>query len=206
MTKIVLTRSQADQSKDFPEEILEKFSRLGELTSLVQDSLIESLPKLPELPNFEASTFDQSISLKMEGLYSIDVSSFEKEKEEAYLRRLLMEHFEKQNEFNNNNQILQYDWKIGIIFFLGKKIRIPLNTNQEKICRVIFKNMANMKRLWSRDEIVEKWGDNPDMINWRVVYNAARELNKKVAIETKIKDLLTVKKVSVQVNPKYLQN
>jgi len=37
---------------------------------------------------------------------------------------------------------------------MGKEIEIPLNTNLEMVARVVLKNVENMKRKWSWDEIV----------------------------------------------------
>ena len=62
-----------------------------------------------------------------------------------------------------------------------------------------------MEKEWSWDEVLEKWGGNYEKKeNWRKVYNAGSEVNKKVAIETGIKDLFIVRKKTIFVNPKYL--
>jgi hypothetical protein len=87
--------------------------------------------------------------------------------------------------------------------FKGKEIFIP-GGDQDDLCQVLFKNKTALKREWSWDEITEKWGGDPNDNNWRKVYNAGREINKKVAIETGIKDLLDVNKKTIRVNPKFL--
>jgi len=87
--------------------------------------------------------------------------------------------------------------------FKGKDIFIP-GGDQDDLCQILFKNKASLKRVWSWDEITEKWGGNLNDDNWRKVYNAGREINKKVAIETGIKNLLDVNKKTVNVNPKFL--
>ena len=63
-----------------------------------------------------------------------------------------------------------------------------------------------MNREWSWDELLDKWGGGYEEKNqWRIVYNAGREVNKKVAIETGVKDLFIVKKQTIKLNPKYLK-
>ncbi len=97
-----------------------------------------------------------------------------------------------------------YDISSCKLHFLGEHIQIPANSNQDALCRIIFKNKDSRKKQWSTDEILHRWGGNyfqPD--SWRKVYNAAREVNKKVAMYTKVKNLLTVKKYSVELNPQY---
>lgn len=91
------------------------------------------------------------------------------------------------------------------IHFKGKDIFIA-DGFQDSLCRVLMKNAKMMKKEWSWDEVLderkgkEDYGTN----GWRKVYGAGREVNKKVAVETGIKDLLIVRKNTIFVNPKYL--
>ncbi len=79
------------------------------------------------------------------------------------------------------------------IFFRGKEIPIPRDSNQSGICEVVFKNKTSVNKLWNWDEIVEAWGDtDPEAHHWRRVYNAARTINETVATKTTINDLLIV--------------
>ncbi len=88
--------------------------------------------------------------------------------------------------------------------FKGKEIPIP-EGDQDALCRVLFKNKKSMSKHWSYDEILEAWGGNyEDKDAWRKVYNAGREINKKVAISTTVDDFLIVKTKSTFINPKYL--
>jgi len=92
------------------------------------------------------------------------------------------------------------------IWFKDKDIPIPPNSNQNSLCKVIFKNKSSLRKEWSWDEMLEKWGGSyEDKEAWRKVYNAGREVNKKVAIETGVKDFLIVKKLTIAVNPNYLK-
>jgi len=88
--------------------------------------------------------------------------------------------------------------------FKGKEIPIP-EGDQDALCKVIFKDKKSMLKHWSYDEVLEAWGGNyEDKDAWRKVYNAGREINKKVALSTTIDDLLGIKTKTTYVNPKYL--
>lgn len=88
--------------------------------------------------------------------------------------------------------------------FKGKEIPIP-EGDQDALCRVLFKDKKSMSKHWSYDQILEAWGGNyEDKDAWRKVYNAGREINKKVALSTTINDLIGVKTRTTFINPKYL--
>lgn len=91
--------------------------------------------------------------------------------------------------------------------FLGKEIVIPSDTNQESLCKVLFKDKKSMCKVWDWDEMLEKWGDEYtgayEKRDWRKVYDAAREVNQKVAAKTAVEDLLIATAKTVAVNPKY---
>lgn len=95
---------------------------------------------------------------------------------------------------------------VSCLFFAGVEIAIPYNSDQRLICRTIFKNKTSRLKEWSWDEVLEDWGEpESEKSLWRRVYNAGREVNFKVAMETTVKDLLLVRKYSVKLNPKYSQ-
>lgn len=130
--------------------------------------------------------------------------------EEAELRSLMLEEY--RNKSSNQSSTSpggsppSYDPQTSAISFSGKTVPIPTNTNQSELCKVIFENKTSVNREWSWDELLDKWGGGyDDMDQWRIVYNAGREVNKKVAIETGVKDLLIVKKQTIKLNPKYLK-
>lgn len=90
--------------------------------------------------------------------------------------------------------------------FKGKEIFIP-DGFQNSICLVLLKNIKTMKKEWSWMDVLDQQigteGNYKDD-DWRKVYGAGLEINKKVAIETGIKDLLDVNKKTIRVTPKYL--
>lgn len=129
--------------------------------------------------------------------------------EETELHRLMLEDYRNKNSNQSStasSSLPSYDPQTSTISFSDKTIPIPTNTNQSELCKVIFETKTNMNKEWSWDEMVEEWGGGyEDTDQWRVVYNAGREVNKKVAIETGVKDLLIVKKQTIKLNPKYLK-
>ena len=97
-----------------------------------------------------------------------------------------------------------YDPVAHKIGFAGVEIQIPYNSDQDLLCKTILKSAATMRKEWSWDEMLEKWGEDATPgKGWRTVYNAGREINNKVATETTVKDLLLVRKLSIAVNPKF---
>lgn len=164
--------------------------------------------KFPELPDMSSYIKPTAFPI---GRYDPPVKiskskwEIEKEEREAYLNELHIQILEQQLNLVKGAQSPQYDINTGIITFMGKAIEIPLNTNLEMVCRIVLKNMTNMKRKWSWDEIVEENRETTENFTSRQIYTAARSVNEKVAQETAIKDfLLTNPTSTVQLNPKFL--
>jgi hypothetical protein len=98
-----------------------------------------------------------------------------------------------------------YDFRNRILFFKGKKIPIPENTNQEQLCKVFFESEENLYREWNWDEMFEEWGDEPLKEYKKRVYHAARDLNDRISKYTIITDLFETTTLLVRVNSKYLE-
>jgi len=132
-------------------------------------------------------------------------SELELEAKQSYLADLHIQLLEAQLAVAKGAQTPQYDTNTGIITFMGKAIEIPLNTNVEMVARVVLKNVENMRRKWSWDEIVEKNHESTDNFTQGKIYTAARAINEKVAKETTIKDFLVTKPIqTVRLNPDFL--
>ncbi|MBI2596361.1 hypothetical protein HYW46_06530 [Candidatus Daviesbacteria bacterium] len=166
------------------------------------------LPELPQIPDVYSSIDTKGMSFeRYDPPVVIKKSKWEIEKEarEAYRTELQIQVLEQQLNLYKGMLAPQYDINTGTITFLGKQIQIPLNTNLEMICRIVLKNLTNMKRKWSWEEIIEENRESTDNFTSRQIYTAVRSINDKVAVETQAKDLLISKPYStVQVNPKYL--
>jgi len=91
------------------------------------------------------------------------------------------------------------------IEFAGVEVQIPYDSDQDSLCRALFKDEMSCHKEWSWDELIEQWGEGGNKRSgWRTVYNAGREINNKVAAETTVKDLLLVRKLTIALNPKYV--
>ncbi len=165
------------------------------------------LPELPQLPMYEPPDLSGISLERYDPPVTIKKSDWEikKESREAYMIELQIQILEQQLNLVKGMQMPQYDQNTGVIILLGKKIEIPLNTNLEMVCRIVLKNVANMKKKWSWDEIVEENRENIENYTQRIIYTAVRSINQKVALETQIKDFLISKPTStVQLNPKFI--
>lgn len=163
--------------------------------------------KIPELPVYQTPDLSGITLERYDPPVTIKKSKWEIEKEarEAYMTELQIQVLEQQLNLYKGMLAPQYDINTGVITFMGKKIEIPLNTNMEMICRVVLKNMANMKRKWSWDEIVEESRESLERFTHRKIYMATRAINEKVALETSVKEFLLAKPLTtVQLNPNFL--
>lgn len=162
---------------------------------------------LPELPIYTPPDLSGITLERYDPPVTIKKSKWEIEKEarEAYMTELQIQVLEQQLNLYKGMLAPQYDINTGVITFMGKKIEIPLNTNMEMVCRVVLKNMANMKRKWSWDEIVEENRESIEQFTHLKIYTATRAINEKVALETSVKDFLLAKPLkTVQLNPAFL--
>lgn len=129
----------------------------------------------------------------------------EQNEKRAYLTELQTRALEKQLAITKGSQVPKYDIVTGIIFFMDKEIKIPLNTNIEMVCRVVLKNIATMRRKWSWDEIVEENREDLDLFTSRRIYTAVIAVNEKVAQETSVKDFLLARPITtVRLNPNFV--
>lgn len=161
------------------------------------------LPEIPDMSrDIESMSFeryDPPVTIKK------SKRELEKEEREAYATELQIQILQQQLNIVKSMQTPQYDISTGIITFMGKQIAIPLNTNMEMICRIVLKNVVNMRRKWSWDEIVEQNRESVEQFTPRKIYTATRSINEKVALETSFKDFFIAKPLStVQLNPKYM--
>lgn len=192
-----------------PEIASSGFSETIKAIIAPKSPLLDILPSLvmPKLPIYEVPQVDSYDFKRHDPPVTIKKSKWEKDKEkrEAYRTELQIQLLEAQLAVAKGSQVPQYDISTGTINFMGKTIAIPLNTKMEMVCRVVLKNLSNMKRKWSWDEIIEANRENPEIFTSRQIYNAVRKINDKVAIETQFKNFLLAKPFNtVQLNPEFL--
>lgn len=107
-------------------------------------------------------------------------------------------------------KILQigYDHSSLEITLDSLKVKLRGNTNQSEICNVILQSKENQKRVWEMEDIQEAIGEKGvKHKNWhRIIYDALREVNTKILIESKgsISDFFLLTMKTVTVNPRYV--
>ncbi len=128
----------------------------------------------------------------------------EKRAEENYLRRLQIKKLEAEMQVKEAGKPF-FDSEISCIYLAGKLIKITKNTDQFYLCKTILKNEKSMAKEWDRDVLAEKLGGNAESVNWHKIYNAAREVNKKIAVKTSIEDFFIATSTTVTINPQYIK-
>ncbi|MBU2543276.1 hypothetical protein KJ707_01750 [Patescibacteria group bacterium] len=207
-----IIKANAEQFTKIANTIAETASFAKSISSIASSFKLPNLDfikdfQLPEIPIYEPPQLDITSFERYDPPVTIKKTQRELELEarEAYMTELQIQVLEQQLNLYKGMLAPQYDINTGVITFLGKQIEIPLNTKLEIVCRIVLKNLNNMKRKWSWDEIVETYRNNPDDYKPRQIYNAVRSINDKVAIETQVKDFFISKPfTTVQFNPKFL--
>lgn len=106
---------------------------------------------------------------------------------------------------------LHYDEPSSTLFINDEQVRFTgklAGSNQADLCKVLLKDSESVNRRWFNDEVLEEWGYRDDDINkesTRKVYDAANELNKKIAKITNmaINEFFISKLHEVSVSPNY---
>lgn len=221
------TKKQAEILKPFIEANSEQFAKIATVAigasklsqtfaSSLQSTIrfpikeiIESI-KVPELPiptvnnGIDARTFTFE-RYNPPVTISKSRSEIEKERREAYMTELQIQVLEQQLNLVKGIQTPQYDISTGHLSFMGKVIEIPLNTNLEMVCRIVLKNVRNMAKKWSWDEIVEEARESTDIFTSTQIYTAARAVNEKVAQEVQVKDFFVNKPIrTIRLNLKFV--
>lgn len=174
----------------------EQVKKLQEASQKLIENFKINLPDFSGIHNMFKSPLG---SMKVSTLNTRD---YEAEAKQKVLTELMLEEYRvKRQKAKVVNPM--FDFVKSEIHFAGKVIKISKGSNEYHVCRAVF---SDPTKDWSWDEIVEKWGENPEMKKWQVIYNAAKQVNTKVAIETGIKDLLRVTTKTTSVNPTYIEN
>lgn len=172
-------------------EAIKDFGSLGER----MQSIVTSIPALPSFePPKIPSVYD--------GLTDIDLTIPENPSYET--NRLLRKLNDNVNDLKEQNAKLvapNYDPKSCTIYFANKPIKLRKNTQLADLCNALFSEPG---KKWDWDEMLERWGEhNYTKDDWRKVYEAARGINEKIAINTGVKDFLDYDKHTVMLNTAY---
>ena len=98
-----------------------------------------------------------------------------------------------------------YDKAKRQLFFKDETIQIPANTDQEELCKALFRNSRPIKRPLDIGDVLIRLGVPTDKLkgNKKVSY-AKREINTRVAKQTSIDDLLVITGKQIWFNKKNL--
>lgn len=92
----------------------------------------------------------------------------------------ISENLAKTFPFSQKDSTLRFDKDNSVIYFTEQAIKIPYNSIQYGVCKVLF---SNLKKRWENDEIVEKVfpevGFEETGKYWRKVYDAIGAINEK---------------------------
>jgi hypothetical protein len=91
---------------------------------------------------------------------------------------------------------IEFNKKESYISINGEKIEIPYATNQYYLCAALF---GNPSKRWEQDELLEKFGEDPDSFGARKIYDTAIAINKKLEIK-----LILYKDKTFRINPELL--
>ena len=98
-----------------------------------------------------------------------------------------------------------YDKAKRQITFCSEIIQIPADTDQEELCKALFRNGKPAKKPLDIGDALEKLGVPLDSIkgNKKISY-AKREINTRVGVQTKINDLLVINGKQIWFNENYV--
>jgi len=98
---------------------------------------------------------------------------------------------------------LSFDEASSILNVGEKIVRITKMKDQYQLLRIIFEDKEEIGKEWFFSEIAEKFDREANFDN-KKFYNAAYQVNLRIARDVGIKDALITTNQSVRINPKYL--
>lgn len=135
-------------------------------------------------------------------------NSTEQLKQTQLLQRMV-EAFEVQNADRDVDLHLatrpSYDAKKHLLIFANTPIDIPENSDQEKLCQILFRGGKPVKKPVELGDALEKMGVPLDRIKGnKKIHSAKQALNDRVEKATQIKELFLVASKKVWFNPRYM--
>ncbi|HRN69731.1 MAG TPA: hypothetical protein PLS49_00975 [Candidatus Woesebacteria bacterium] len=120
----------------------------------------------------------------------------------------LREELEEKNKAlleRQKKKLPKYESNIPAIVVENTVIILSSDSNENKLCQVLFKDVKSMRKLWSWDEIIEKWSEDPENYSSKTIYMAGTRLNQKIAIATQIQKFFEVKTTTIRISPSLLK-
>ena len=194
---------------EFEDQILKEFKSLNGTLDLINKQFMGLSRQLTGIANTIHDINPHSPFDSIRGI----ISGFDnKEHKEETLLNLQIEALKQELEEKSNelearqkNTYPRYDPKIPALIINNTIIELTADTIEARTCSVIFKNQSSMKKLWSWDELVEAWVEEPENYTHKTIYMAGTRLNQKIAASTSIKEFFIVKTLAIQVNPSLLK-
>ena len=158
--------------------------------------------------------FEKLGYLKIEELYTFFWGENPKDHAKDYKAKVSLNDLFYSDYYNESeNKIIIHNEGSGriefvdkILFFKNKQFNFSNSPNQYELLGTLFKDI---QKEWNYDEIEEDWDPTcyeerlKQKDYWKRFYNSAKEINKKIAIETGIKDFLLMDTKQVKVNTRY---
>jgi hypothetical protein len=101
---------------------------------------------------------------------------------------------------------LDFDSAKAILYIDQHEIRVQKFSDQYHLLRIIFEDKKESLREWFFSEVIERYDSKDDSLKPKKFYNAVYQLNRKIAIETGIKNFFIITNQVFQVNKEYLNN
>lgn len=118
---------------------------------------------------------------------------------------LQVENLKREAAENTKKVLPHYDIPNASLVIENQIIKLSNDSNESKLCEVLFLSMDNMNKEWGWDEIVQLWGEEVENFDRKVIYRTGNRLNDKVAQKTSIKKLFLVTTKTIKISPKHLQ-
>ncbi len=100
----------------------------------------------------------------------------------------------------NDPKYINFDAKLSKLLINDTQIEIPYATNQYYFLKTIF---SFPNKRWETDELLNKFGESAESVNWRKVYDTMIGINKKT--EVYLPDKLVINKnKTYQLNPRFV--
>lgn len=111
-----------------------------------------------------------------------------------------------EHKYSTRGSQPSYDKATGVLTIGGREIGLRKSNRsgrQLDLCALVLKNKRSMSEGVTIEEVQVSWG-NTDPKDWRAVYHAANELNKKILRETGLANFFLANSKEVKVDPSYL--
>ncbi len=194
---------------EFEDQILKEFKALNISLQLVNKQLSILTSRLVGVTR-AISGINQTAPIEIMKPEANGLGS--KEYQENTLMNLqitaLREELEEKNKAlleRQKKKLPKYESNSPAIIVENTPIILTSDSNENKLCQVLFKDVKSMRKLWSWDEVIEGWSEDPENYSPRTIYGAGNRINQKIAASTDIKEFFDSRLLTIQINPSLLK-